>query len=172
MFNDYVWNLYKEVKSNEIVEAFEENLGRRFSRDYSIFISKLHAAYCPSVNISEDIRVQLDDILYNEIQEGLIVDALNGVVIDPENEESIDLALKHIINELSYDDISSDQIAFDIFSGNVSYFTTILAMKNPYICTPYYFTFNFNVLEIISREFGLILPEVPVKKDYTARLQY
>ena len=63
-------------------------------------------------------------------------------------------------------------LIFTEFSGEMAYYTTFLAMELPELFIPYYFQYNYNVLEKISQEFEIELPAIPVKKDYKGRIYH
>lgn len=160
MFNEYVWNLYLEAGGREVAEKFENYLTKDFSESYADFIDKLHAVYCP-----------LEEWLTDEIK-GVCADCYNGLGILEDGSYTIKKALDAVYKLIKSWGASSDQSVFDIFSSEIGYFTTHLALAIPELFVPYYYLYNFNVLTNIADEFGIDIPPIPQKKDYKGRFYY
>ena len=63
----------------------------------------------------------------------------------------------------------TDSQAFDEFTWSMAYYSTLFAYYRPDSYVPYYFQFNYNVLEMIADSFGIELPDMPKKADYKGR---
>ncbi|MBQ2661264.1 MAG: hypothetical protein IJF80_01270 [Clostridia bacterium] len=162
MFNNYMWQTYLNAGGSEIVKMFEENLTENLSKDYISTINKLRSVYCPMKSILDGTTLQLEDLV-NDLQNSYLLE---------EQEYSIASALQTLYDGMSNNDILSPQDVFSQFSGFIEYYTTFLAIELPELFFPYYFQFNFNVLEKIAQEFDITLPPLPVKKDYIGRFSY
>lgn len=163
MFNDYIWKTYLRGTGKEVVNFFEENLSKNFSEEYADKICEFHRAYCPSNFVNESLHSELVDA-YKDIAE--------DIWFLEEGEYSIESALLYIYHDFLDEENTTPQNVFNCFSGSVAFFTTLFARELPELFVPYYFTFNFNVLEKIAQEFEIILPEIPIKKDYEGRFLY
>lgn len=163
MFNDYIWRTYLGGTGKEVVDFFEENLSNNFSKEYADKICEFHRAYCPSKIVNESLHNELVDA-WEDIAEGLW--------FLEEGEYSIESAISHIFNGFLNKDGATPQKVFNFFSGSVAFFTTLFARELPELFIPYYFTLNFNIFEKIAQEFEIILPEIPIKKDYEGRFLY
>lgn len=163
MFNDYIWTTYLSGTGKEVVNFFEENLSNNFSKKYADKICEFHKAYCPSKVINESLHSELVDA-YEDIAE--------GIWFLEEGEYSIKSAIEYIFNGFLREEDATPQKVFNYFSGSVAFFTTLFAKELPELFVPYYFAFNFNIFEKIAQEFEIILPEIPIKKDYEGRFLY
>lgn len=164
MFNQYVWKLYLKSGGNQVVEMFKKNLTEEFTAEYAAEIKRLHQAYCPSKGISE---MFYDDLLH-------LSEELENYYILEENSYTSQTALEEVfrlLNEI-YECNDSANMIFDIFSSDIENLSTRLCVEAPEIFIPYYFRFNFNVLKNIALEFGMELPQLPIKKDYKGRFYY
>ena len=163
MFNDYIWRTYLGGTGKEVVNFFEENLSNNFSKEYADKICEFHRASCPSKVVNESLHSELVDA-YEDIAE--------GIWFLEEGEYSIESAISYIFNGFLNEDGATPQKVFNFFSGSVAFFTTLFARELPELFIPYYFTLNFNIFEKIAQEFEIILPEIPIKKDYEGRFLY
>lgn len=162
MFNDYIWKLYLDAGGKDMARMFEGNLCKSFSKDYSTKISLLRRGYCPDRDIANDEKQQLLDLSH---------DLAEGVYLLENGEYTIMSALRSFFDQKDEDNLSCQKF-FNLFSGSVAYYTTFLAIELPELFVPYYFTWNFNVLEKIAQEFEIELPPIPLKKDYEGRFYY
>ncbi|MGN1106948.1 MAG: hypothetical protein ACI4RH_09870, partial [Huintestinicola sp.] len=163
MFNDYMWQTYLNAGGKDVAQKFRSNLTGAYSEEYADFISDLHKNYCPSEDINSLLKEELLDVFS---------DKADGVYIFQEGEYTTESGIEFFLNVLSGEESLSEQQLFDCFSGSVAYFTTFMAIEIPELYIPYYFKYNFNILEKIADEFGIELPAIPVKKDYKGRLYY
>lgn len=163
MFNDYIWTTYLGGTGKEVVNFFEENLSNKFSKKYADKICEFNRAYCPSKLVNDSLHSELVDA-YEGIAE--------GIWFLEEGEYSIKSAIEYIFNDFLSEQDATPQKVFNYFSGSVAFFTTLFSRELPELFVPYYFTFNFNILEKIAQEFEIILPEIPIKKDYEGRFLY
>lgn len=163
MFNDYIWQTYLNAGGKAVVENFENNLSNEYSEEYADFITELHKSYCPSKSIQSKLKEELLDVF---------ADKSSGIYMFEDGNYSIKSGLESFFSALSGEENLSEQRLFDFFSGSIAYYTTLLTAEIPELFIPYYFQYNFNVLEKIAREFDIELPHIPVKKDYRGRLYY
>lgn len=163
MFNEYMWKTYLGGTGKEVVNFFEDNLINTFSKEYADKICEFHRAYCPSKAVNEMIHNELVDA-YEDIEE--------GIWFLEEGQYSINSAIESIFHDFLSEEDTTPQKIFNCFSGSVAYYTTLFARELSELFVPYYFTYNFNILEKIAQEFEIILPEIPVKKDYEGRFFY
>lgn len=164
MFNEYVWQLYLQAGGEKVVRVFENNLAKTFSESYPGFVANLQRVYCPSGSLTDSTAKELLD-LHNDLQCGLSLAPKEECGTRQE-------AMACFRSWLQDGEQFSDKDIFGCFSGSVSYCTTLLSIAFPSFFIPYYFLFNFNVLERIAADFDIILPQIPVKKDYKGRLDY
>ncbi|MBQ2847275.1 MAG: hypothetical protein IJC37_01085 [Clostridia bacterium] len=172
MFNEYVWQNYLKAGGREIVELFKNNIENEFTEDYAYKICNLHKAFCPSKEVNRLLKTFL-----LQISEDLKSNELMYACYSFENlSEETDFSAQELLDVLFFgiDDGNhlSDKVIFEEFSIGISYYTTFLAYLCPELFTPYYFKFNFNIVEKIANEFGINLPEMPIKKDYKGRFFY
>lgn len=160
MFNDYFWKSYLAGGGQETVRFFETQLSGRFTQEYADTICAFHRSYCPSKKINEIFHEDLTD-LYKVITEGL--SWYEG------NPPTIEVGMRVLYEDFFEDDGISAREKFDRFSSSMEYFTTMFAMMWPEYFVPYYFRYNYNILEKIAEEFGIELPEIPQKREYKAR---
>ncbi|MGN0457447.1 MAG: hypothetical protein ACI4IL_00555 [Eubacterium sp.] len=156
MFNQYQWELYLNAGGKNIVNMFERNLTEEFTEEYIEKIVEFHKSYCPSKNITDIIENDLYSIL-----EGYGIDTCANLK-----------ELKSLIKNEIYKQNISDKTLFEEFSAGISYYTTLLAYNSDFDLIPYYFKYNFNVLEKICIEFKIDIPNIPIKKDYIGRYNY
>ena len=160
MFNEYVWEMYLNGEGKNIVDLFEENLSGDLTLNYAKGISALHKSYCASSVIVNELLSELETT-YEVAKE--------GVYAFEDGEYTIDSAMQYLYDDFESEEGATEKSIFNAFSGLMSYFTTLYAKELPDLFVPYYFTYNFNILEKIANEFGMILPNLPVKKDYKGR---
>lgn len=163
MFNEYMWQTYLNAGGKDVVDTFEKNLTGDYSKKYANFIVNFHNLYCPSKAISENIKSELLD-LFSDIND--------GIYLFENGEYNIETALKALYNTIKGEEQISPQKIFDYFSCSVAYFSTFMALEIPELFVPYYFKYNFNVIEKIAQEFEIELPPIPAKKDYEERFYY
>ena len=163
MLNKYTWELYLRSGGSKIVEFFKNQLSVQYTEMYADFVAELHKSYCP-----EKVATKL---LRNELLE--LKETLDeGSWYLEDGEYSIESALGSIFEALHSEWVMTDQQAFGWFSDSIASITTHLAIEAPELFIPYYFKSNFNVLEIIAREFGILLPDIPVKRAYKNRFMF
>lgn len=163
MFNDYGWQTYLNAGGKAVVEMFRMNIEENFSEEYIDNIEKFRSVYCPSKAICKDAKDELTDVLD---------DVNHGIEILEDGNYSIESAMQSLYEYIKEDDDLSAQRVFVYFSNGIEYYTTMLALELHEIFVPYYYQRNFNVLEKIALEFGITLPEMPIKKDYEGRFYY
>lgn len=163
MFNDYVWRTYLSGSGGEMVKFFETNLGGDLTKEYPHRISELHKHYCPSIRVNNE--------LWNNLLNAYEA-AENGIWFLQPGEYSIETALMSIYETNLAEEGDTAQTVFEFFSRSIAFFTTLFAREAPELFVPYYFQYNFNVLEKIAHEFDILLPEMPSKKDYKGRFFY
>lgn len=163
MFNEYVWKMYLNADGKSIVDLFEKNLSGDLTSNYADSISTLHKSYCASTVIVDDLFNELETT-YEIVKE--------GVYAFEDGEYTIDSAMNFFYDDMKSEEDATAQSVFDNFSGLIAYYTTLFARELPELFTPYYFKYNFNIVEKIANEFGISLPELPVKKDYKGRFFY
>ena len=164
MLNKYIWNLYKEAGGQRTVDFFEESTKGILQPNYPEFIARLQSYYCAASEGPQETRDQLQ----------YLVESLDDCIVEDFVYE--ETTLEELLQELRADIEAGEQMSaqrvFDIFSGSVPYYTTHLFLISPDLCVPYYFIYNFNILQMIADEFGIELPEIPSKKDYNGRYMY
>lgn len=174
MFNRYMWDLYIQSGGDKVVEMFRRNLAEQLTDEYAEEIARMRKYYCINDNAGDVIRVQIEELikLYKEYD-----DSLENEMKDYEESVEEDIPDSYIpILEEFYQSLalnnSTPQMVFDDFSGGMIYYSTDLSVLFPQHFVPYYFQFNFNVLQKIAEEFDIELPDIPVKKDYKGRVYY
>lgn len=175
MFNDYMWQTYLNAGGKDVVEAFrqlcEEEYSSESGDNYRSLIKSLHTSFCASKAGIEYAASVLKD-LFDHINDGGIANECVAVTELPEEK----LTLKQITRALYYgikkEYQCDEQTVFACFSDTLEYYTTFLFIWAPDLFVPYYFRWNFNVLERIASEFDITLPPMPIKKDYKGRFFY
>lgn len=161
MFNRYIWQLYLKAGGKQVVKKFEDNLSQNFSADYITFIKELHQEYQLSESILSDESKQLHDLL---------VFFQEGNRFCDKNELSSEEAIGILYLILSENETVDFKETFSRFTYSLAYYSTMLAVSLPDLFIPYYFKWNYNVLQIIADTFGIELPEIPNKSDYEGRI--
>ena len=181
MFNQYIWNNYLEAGGKKVAQMFEKNLTEEFTEEYIDQIAELHKCYCPSKDISNDIKEALhhlrNDLLVPPETNEDEFKLLDFFVIDNKVLESQEIYEKTVLDFLYnvYENeiqINAQEIYSFAVADNIEYMSTVLAIQIPELFVPYYYKCNFNVLEKICTEFEIELPKIPVKKDYKGRFYY
>lgn len=163
MFNSYMWQTYLNAGGENVVAMFEQNLTGNLSEDYIDNIGKLRLAYCPVKAIIEETALQLRD---------LARDLSDNLALLESGEYTIESAMQFLYSGIKGEGNCSAQDVFACFSDSIEYFTTSLAAEIPDLFAPYYFKYNFNILEKIAQEFDIELPPMPIKKDYEGRFYF
>ena len=163
MFNQYIWQLYLNAGGNKIVKCFEDNLSNEFTAEYVSFIKDLHREYQLSASILDDETEQLRNL----------VDFFrNGNRFCDDEDFSAEEAMTVLYMALSENESVDAKETFSIFTYSLANCSTMLAVSLPELFVPYYFKWNFNVLQVIADTFGIELPEIPKKSDYEGRFYY
>ena len=155
----YVWELYLKSGGSKSVEMFKNCFINGISEEYSDFIKKLHEIYSP-LKWNIDFENELLDSICKFNKKEILSDTLYNNGFDD------------FVNSLIVNCNSDVRIAFEEFSRYISCDTTILTFIDPEKYVPYYFKFNFNVLNIIAEHFKIDLPEIPKKAEYHSRMVY
>lgn len=181
MLNNYVWNIYLESGGRNLVDFFEKNFTACLSKDYSSKIKSLHQAYCADKEIVQetyDDLVELQEIVNDEFNDNQELNDYytNEEVLLTKSDLTCEDLLKVfdvLLSDIATENkISDDKELLILFSNYMEFFTTSFALDYPNLFIPYYFRYNFNVLEMIAQEFDITLPKLPLKKDYLDRIYY
>ena len=151
MLNKYIWQLYLDAGGEKTVKVFEDNFTKGMKKEYVDMITELHRIYHVSDSILDDERKQLNDLckyLWVSYDSPFLLTDLYDRLINGSR---------------------TDSQAFDELSWSIAYFSTLFSYFCPDIYVPYYFKFNYNVLEMIAEAFGIELPKIPKKVDYKGR---
>ena len=154
MLNKYMWQLYLKAGGDKTVKRFENNFTNGMKKDYADMITELHKYYLVADSILDDEHEQL-----NELREFL---SKNSDIPFDTN------IAKCLFNGMIGNGVKDNQ-AFDKFTWSMAYYSTLFSYFCPYDFVPYYFQYNYNVLEMIADTFGIKLPEIPKKADYKGR---
>ena len=176
MINKYVWENYLKAGGSKIVQMFRKNLAECYSDDYAHQVRQMAANYCPMEGVLDNLEEELlhafitpDKLEKNENNSyksertdncNILFDAIDHVLSDD---------FKYISETI---ETTSEQNIFEFFIDNISSYTTANFMDYPEIFVPYYYQYNFNVLQMIADEFEIVLPKFPQKKDYKGRFFY
>ena len=168
--NEYVWGLYLKSGGSDTVEFFKKNFADKITDDYASVIKKFKEVYCIDKYLIEETEQALQAIVNN-------VDYSDFGEYEPSDMAEYE---RFIDDELCAEwdfvrkEVSSDKEAFEAFipkyiSGDLDYFSTALTINCPDYFIPYYYQFNYNVIERIASEFDIELPQIPNKRDYKGR---
>ncbi|MDD6658500.1 MAG: type I restriction enzyme HsdR N-terminal domain-containing protein [Eubacteriales bacterium] len=163
MFNQYQWSLYLNSGGIEVCKMFENNITSSYTKSYIKSICKMHKYFCPSDIATISLEEDLNDVS---------VFLKNNSSLLESKTYTIKTALDYLYNIIDNGENLSVQQIFREFSYSVPFYSTILAIELPELFVPYYFIFNFQVLEDICIEFDILIPEIPNKKDYLNRFYY
>ena len=171
MFNEYMWKTYLNAGGKDVVKMFEDNLGFEMKPDFFEFIAKLHKSICAAPIVSNRVCKDIKE-LYEDLHSGSFLYGCYSI-IDMLNTKDSEFTFENVVNAFyeGFDDTGDRTIKymFSQFSLAISYYSTFLAINFPEAFIPYYFCYNYNVLEKIAEEFEIEMPEIPVKKDYEGR---
>lgn len=171
MFNEYMWQTYLNAGGKDVVKMFEDNFTKGMTYEYYNEILSLHKSICASKNVSkhvcEDLKLLKEDLDKNNYLYGCypLIDLIGGSYY-------LSDIMKVFYDGLNDTGVEKPSYMFKEFSLGMTYYTTFLAILFPDVFVPYYFCYNFNVLQKIAQEFDITLPDVPVKKDYEGRFFY
>lgn len=166
MLNKYVWNLYLESGGKDIVEMFRRNMEDKLTVEYADEIAKMHKVFCPMEGASNEIGYQIKDLIdYYDSTNEAEIDVDNSPVVT--SEEAFDGTY-----EMFQEEFGNQADCFAGFANTLPYYSTELSIYFPDSFVPYYFRFNYNVLQKIANTFGIELPQIPAKKDYKERFYH
>ncbi len=163
MFNDYMWQTYLKAGGKNVVELFERNLNGNLSPEYIEAIGEFRSAYCPERRAIKETAQQLKD---------LSKDLSDHFFLLEDGEYTIKSALEFLYNDIKGEENLSAREVFARFSDSIEYITTSLAVELPDLFTPYYFKYNYTILEKIAQEFDIELPSMPTKQDHEGRFYF
>ena len=155
MLNNYMWQLYLRSGGENTVKIFEDNFTKGMKREYTDMITKLHLSYHVCDSILADECEQLNNLC----------EYLSEYIESPFDTDPLKEFYDDMIGEGS-----ADNGIFDQFTLSMAYYSTLFSYFYPNAYVPYYFKFNYNVLEMIAETFGIELPDIPKKTDYKGRL--
>lgn len=169
MINKYVWELYKKSEDGQrVIMAFQKAFEEGLTEEYIDILLELKDHYCADKHMVEDTRDQLFDLLEwldNNQDE-------NADETYEEDISDIDALFKDFYDAwlVKYDNDIKD--AFCDFAWMIESISTDLTIGFPDVFFPYYFYYNYIVLELIAGTFDISLPEIPPKSDYEARARH
>ena len=172
--NKYVWELYLKSGGSEVVDFFEDNLVNGLNEEYITKINAFQKVYCVSGEILrwtsellKDCTSRIREMIETEITEKEDSEkAQQDEILDYSC--VIDEAISGLWEDFS-EEYKEDKEIFSAFINEIEYSTTMLSYFYYDYVIPYYFMFNYNVLERIANDFDIELPSIPAKKDYKAR---
>ena len=162
MLNRYIWNLYLNSGGTKVVEMFRRNLEDSLTDEYAEAIVRMHKAYCPMEELSNEIGEQLK-ALAEEFRN------IKNEAGDAEMSEELSLDPLDDLYKLYEEDYGNPADIFAEFSSMLPLCSTNLAILYPDGFVPYYYRFNYNVLQKIADTFDIKLPAAPAKKEYRKR---
>ena len=173
MLNSYIWHLYLESGGNNVVEMFRRNIGEELTEEYAEEIIRMKKYFCIMGDLVYEEGQQIRDLIqiikgFEEETEDSFVE--NEKYKDERTDFGRDL-LDDYYESLHYQHDTPQNI-FASFSHNIAFHSTNMCIDHPECFIPYYFRFNFNVLQKIAEEFEIDFPVIPVKKDYKGRFYY
>ena len=178
MWNEYIWENYKNAQGKAIIEMFNENLSKFITEDYPEQIQKLQEAYVADWHVRKDTYQQLTGLLEFTDQQ-VEVATTNDIwpdrafeAIDEYFMEWCEFFWSDCINENNAPSEIDFKIIFENFCGHgLVCSTTLLPIYYPVeLFVPYYFYTTYNVLESIANAFDIELPPLPAKSDYKGRV--
>ena len=169
--NKYVWELYLKSGGKEIVDFFKTNLSEKITKEYSSGVRKLHEYYCVNKDTVEEVEITLNE-LFKFLNEDETEYEYESIDIQ-KYPEIIDEAMDELWSILIERNPTEKDAFIDFidYSG-VAYHSTVLTYDYYECFIPYYFQYNYNVLEIIAEQFDIILPELPNKQEYKKRFYH
>lgn len=175
MFNDYMWQTYLNAGGKNVVEAFQGLCEAEYSSElvsnYQTLIKSLHSSYCVDKAGVDYLASILKDLFDHLSDEGIVSECVPVTEL-PEERLTLKQTTRTLYNGIKKEFQGDDQVVFAHFSEIIEYYTTFLYIWVPNLFIPYYFRWNFNVLEKIALEFDIDLPPVPIKKNYKGRFFY
>ncbi len=173
MLNKYIWNLYLQSGGADTVEMFRRNLSEKITSEYADEITRMRKYFCVMEELAEDEGNQIRGFIHliNELEEDNDENDL-GDELDVEIEDGNETTLLDSYFTMMAQECCTPQDTVFSFLNNIAFHSTDLASLYPDCFIPYYFRFNFNVLQKIAEEFEIELPAVPLKNDYKGRFYY
>ncbi len=174
MINRYTWNLYLKSGGSKVVDMFRRNIEQELTEEYAEEIIRLKKYFCIMTDIAEDEGRQIKDLIQinKELEEKEIEeDLFESDALSDKSADYGENLLEGYYESLSHEN-DTPQAVFDTFSYDIAFHSTNMCIAHPECFIPYYFRFNFNVLQKIAEEFEIDLPPIPVKKDYKGRFYY
>lgn len=166
MLNKYIWSLYLQSGGNDVVEMFRRNMEDELTAEYANEIVKMHRVYCPMEEVSNEIGYQINDLIENYASTSdADNDDGNSFTVLPE--KAFDRTY-----EMFQKEYGNQEDSFAEFAYTLPSYSTDLSICFPDAFVPYYFRFNYNVLQKIADTFGINLPPIPAKKDYKGRFYH
>ena len=181
MLNTYVWDLYKKSGGDEVISLFERGLSPDMDLNFVSKLCELYSFYCVDKNACYALKNQLtrayDHISGSTQESSSEEDRYESLDNTADAETMIDEMFKRAYQSWvgDYEDVQDKDVFFwfiDFDEAGIAYLSTLLAVDAPEFFIPYYFQFNFNVLEIISDKFEIDLPAIPKKTEYMGRILY
>ena len=163
MLNSYTWNLYLRAGGHDVVEMFKRNMNEHMTEEYPNEIERMRSVYSVIKRIVKADASGAGSVIDRYKR---FVDPPKSIWYDVDDEiifpgETLDEIYKHIGG------VPTTKL--QKFNQNLAFLSTFLTIEHPDRYVPYYFSKNYNVLEKIANEFGIGLPEIPLKENYKER---
>ena len=176
MLNKFVWQNYLDLqKGKETVNTFRDLCEGEYSSEqldkYNTTIKALHSFYCANQS-AVDYSFNRLAFLFESIANDKIAIECVSILDLPEDQLTLKQIIKTLYSGIQKEHKCNEQAVFSCFCDLIEYYTTFLFIIAPDYFIPYYFQFNFNILEKIASEFDIDLPSMPIKKDYKGRFFY
>lgn len=173
MFNKYIWNLYLKSGGNNVVEMFRRNIGKDLSEEYVEEIVRMRKYFCIMGNLAEEEGQQIRDLIQINME---LKEEEKEVFFEKDRFPDEKTEFGQTLLDGYYESLNSQHNTpldvFKTFSYDIAFHSTNLCIEYPEYFIPYYYRFNFNVLQKIAEEFEIELPAIPAKKDYKGRFYY
>lgn len=173
MFNNYIWELYKQVEGTQIINMFRKNLTGKLQKAYADEIKRLHIRYAIEDVVADNYEqlLELSKVIKARTKVVFLPGAVRGTASTKEIFRAIDSVMHDAIQRWVEED-GREQDVLAGFIDSLSYTSTNWAILYPGVFTPYYFSKNYNVLTTIADTFGIELPALPKKSDYFGRVRH
>lgn len=176
LFSPYIWQLYLSAGGTGTVRQFEAFFRDGVTQGYIRLIRTLRGGYQPDELQLQLDSSQLEDLMHDQ-EDGPDSDspgtasknAKDDSLAAPEDIREWGAALYRQFCDACGEDAKG---AFAEFSGGLVYYSTLFALADPDRFVPYYFAYNYNVLQMVADAYGINLPAMPHKSDYYGRFYH
>lgn len=166
-FNKFLWETYKNSTDGQNIINIFQNF-----KEFCVNSEKIKdlQKVIQNIQLNPDDDIDFEEYFSNMVKNANYI-LENWKPIFKSDNDSKDV-LDNLWDAVPEEDIDKEEPRFLFSIDDIEYVSSVMYLVNPEIFFPYYFNRQFYLFENICNEFGIFLPAIPKKNDYTQREDY